>query len=37
LNLGEQRVRLRLSSIVEDGMCSGILAILDSRIPPAKR
>jgi len=35
LNLGEQRVCLRLSNIVEDGMCCGILAILDSKTPPA--
>jgi len=36
LSLGEQRVCLRLSNIVEDGACSGILAILESTTLPAK-
>lgn len=37
LSLGERRVRLRLSSVVEDGVCSGILAVLDPATPRTKR
>jgi PAS domain S-box-containing protein len=36
-SVGEQRVRLRLSSIVEDGACSGVLAILEPMPPRTKR
>ncbi len=36
LMLEEQSVCLRLSNIVEDGMCLGILAVLESRKPLAK-
>jgi PAS domain-containing protein len=36
LTLGEGPVCLRLSNLLEDGVCSGILAILDSKTPPAK-
>jgi PAS domain S-box-containing protein len=36
LTLREQGVCLRLSNIMEDGACSGMLAILESKTPPAK-
>jgi CheY-like chemotaxis protein len=36
LMLEEKSVCLRLSNIVEDGMCLGILAVLESKTPPAK-